>query len=93
MIPTENVRAALAAVEAGNADAAIVYRTDAGISKKVRIVYEVPAVEGPRISYPAAVIRESRHLEAAKKFLDFLGSPAAAQIFRRYGFLLNPKNP
>lgn len=93
VIPTENVRAALAAVEAGNADAAIVYRTDAGISKKVRIAYEEPAAEGPRISYPAAVVRESRHGEAAKKFLDFLGSPGAAQVFRRYGFLLISRNP
>jgi len=38
VIPTENVRAALAAVESGNADLGIVYKTDAGISKKVRIV-------------------------------------------------------
>ena len=36
VVPTENVRAALSAVEAGNADAAIVYRTDAALSKKVR---------------------------------------------------------
>src|SRR5262249_47385619 len=42
VIPTENVRAALAAVEAGNAEAGIVYKTDAGISKKVKIAYEVP---------------------------------------------------
>ena len=93
VIPTENVRAALAAVEAGNADAAIVYRTDAAISKKVRVAFEVPASEGPRISYPAAVIRESRHVEAAKKFLAFVESPEAARIFRRYGFAVISKAP
>jgi molybdate transport system substrate-binding protein len=43
VIPTENVRAALAAVEAGNVEAGIVYKTDAAISKKVKIVYAVPA--------------------------------------------------
>ena len=40
VVPTENVRAALAAVEAGNAEAGIVYKTDAAISKKVKIAYE-----------------------------------------------------
>ena len=93
VIPTENVRAALAAVEAGNADAAIVYRTDADISKKVRVAFEVPASDGPRISYSAAVIRESGHVEAAKKFLAFAESPEAARIFRRHGFAVISKSP
>ncbi|HEV7766195.1 MAG TPA: molybdate ABC transporter substrate-binding protein, partial [Thermoanaerobaculia bacterium] len=42
IIPTDNVRAALAAVESGNVDAAIVYKTDARIAKRSRIAYEVP---------------------------------------------------
>jgi len=87
VIPTENVRAALAAVESGNADAAIVYRTDAAISRKVRVAYVVPADDGPRISYGAAVVRESRRNEAARRFLSYLASPSASVIFRRYGFL------
>jgi molybdate transport system substrate-binding protein len=90
VIPTENVRGALAAVEAGNADAAIVYATDARISKKVRVAYEVPAARRPKISYGAAVIRDSRHLEAARRFLAYLGSPTALAIFRRFGFLPAP---
>jgi len=88
VIPTENVRAALAAVEAGNAEAGIVYKTDAGISKKVRIAYEVPRAEGPRIVYPFAVVATSQRPEAAKKLLAYLESPAAAEVFKRYGFLL-----
>src|SRR3954451_1243833 len=42
VIPTENARAALAAVESGNVDAAIVYQTDAAMSKKVKIAYQIP---------------------------------------------------
>ncbi len=88
VVPTENVRGALAAVETGNADAGIVYRTDAGISRKVRIAFEVPRAEGPRISYPFAVIAGSKRREAARRFLAYLESPAALAVFARYGFLI-----
>ncbi len=81
VVPTENVRGALAAVETGNADAGIVYRTDAGISRKVRVAFEVPRAEGPRISYPFAVIAGSKRREAARRFLAYLESPAALAIF------------
>ncbi len=43
VVPTENVRAALAAVESGNVDAGIVYKTDALISKKVKVRSKSPA--------------------------------------------------
>ncbi|HEV8434524.1 MAG TPA: molybdate ABC transporter substrate-binding protein [Thermoanaerobaculia bacterium] len=88
VIPTENVRSALAAVESGNADAGIVYSTDALISKGVRVAYEVPLAEGPTISYPAAVIADSKDKPAAQRFLDFLQSRAAAELFRKYRFLV-----
>jgi molybdate transport system substrate-binding protein len=93
-VPTENVRAALSAVEAGNADAGIVYKTDAQISnqisKKVKIAYEVPRAEGPKISYPFAVLKASRQADAARRFLAFLESLPALEVFRKYGFLLTP---
>jgi molybdate transport system substrate-binding protein len=47
VIPTENVRAALAAVESGNVQAGIVYKTDAAISKQVRVAYEVAGQRRP----------------------------------------------
>ncbi|HWN82273.1 MAG TPA: molybdate ABC transporter substrate-binding protein [Candidatus Udaeobacter sp.] len=87
VIPTENVRAALAAVESGNVDAGIVYRTDAAISNKVKIAYEVPRAEGPKISYPFAVLKSSSDPAAAQRFLDYLASPAGRAVFTRYGFL------
>ena len=64
------------AVEAGNVEAGIVYKTDAGISKKVKVAYEVPAKEGPSISYPMAVVKETKQLEASKKFLRSQDSTA-----------------
>src|SRR6185436_8443202 len=90
VVPTENVRAALAVVESGNVDAGIVYKTDAEISKRVKVAYEVPRAEGPVISYPFAVVAGSERPEAARKFLAYLMSDEALAVFRRFGFLLAP---
>jgi molybdate transport system substrate-binding protein len=87
IIPTDNVRAALAAVESGNVDAGIVFRTDAVISRKVQIAFNVPAADNPQISYPAAVIKDSKQVEAAKQFLQYLRSNDAAKIFETFGFI------
>ena len=89
VVPTLDVRAALAAVESGNADAGIVYRTDATISKRVRVALEVPAAEAPRIVYPAALLATSRG-PAARAFYEHLRSPAAREVFGRLGFEFLP---
>ena len=90
VVATENVRAALAAVESGDADASIVYKTDSMISRKVKVAFEVPPGEGPKISYPMALLNEAREPEAASKFLQFLGSEGAVGVFVKYGFLRQP---
>jgi molybdate transport system substrate-binding protein len=87
IVPTENVRACLAAVEAGNADAGIVYKTDALISPKVKIAYEVTVAEGPRISYPLAVVKDGRQADAARTFVAYLAGPEASAVFKKFGFL------
>lgn len=88
VVPTENVRAALAAVESGNVDAGVVYKTDAGISKKVKIAYEVPTNDAPNISYPMAVVKASTQPAAAKKFLEYLNSDDAGKVFEKFGFMV-----
>jgi len=88
VIPTENVRAALAAVESGNVDAGMVYKTDAAITARVKVVCEVPASEGPAISYPVAVLRDARNISAARRFVEYLSSPDATQVFQHYGFIV-----
>lgn len=87
VVPTENVRAALAAIESGNVEAGIVYKTDALSSKKVRVAYEVSATEGPKIIYPVALIKNSKQSERAKIFLSFLSSEPSLAIFEKFGFI------
>jgi len=88
VVPTENVRAALAAVESGNVDAGIVYATDARISRLVRVECSVPPDQAPDISYPAAVLAGSEHPAEAAAFLAFLRSPDATAVFERHGFIV-----
>jgi molybdate transport system substrate-binding protein len=86
VIPTLDVRAALASVAAGNVAAAIVYRTDAAVSKKVRVAHTV--TRGPAIAYSVAPIGSSKRFDAASKFVAFLDSPAGRAVFERRGFLV-----
>jgi molybdate transport system substrate-binding protein len=88
VVPVDNVRAALAAVESGNIEAGLVFKTDAAVSKKVKVAYEIPAASGPKISYPMAVLKDSKQVESAKKFVDYLNTDAAAKIFEKYGFIV-----
>lgn len=88
VIPAVDVRAALAAVESGAAQAGIVYRTDAALSKKVRIVYEVPAKEGPRIVYVLGVIKPRPNAAEVRRFADYLASEPSRKVFERFGFLV-----
>lgn len=88
VIPTDNVRSALAAVEAGNADAAIVYKTDALISRQVRVAFEVPRAQGPAISYPFAVLKDAENRRGAEELLAFLRTRAALDAFAKHGFVV-----
>jgi molybdate transport system substrate-binding protein len=88
VVPTANVRGALAAVESGDVEAAIVYKTDAAISKKVKIAFEVPRADGPKISYPMVVLKDAPEPAAAKRFLQYLNSPAAGKVFAEFGFIV-----
>lgn len=81
-----DVRATLAYVESGNADAAIVYETDARVSDSLKVLDIVPQETYSQVLYPAAIISTSDSKPEAESFLDFLLSDLAKEIFRKYGF-------
>jgi molybdate transport system substrate-binding protein len=88
IVPTESVRAALAAMESGNVEAGFVYKTDSLISKKVKVAVEIPAAEGPRISYPMSVLQSSKQPERANRLAEYIAGPAARQVFEKFGFIV-----
>ena len=89
VVPTLDVRAALAAVEAENAEAGIVYRTDAALSKRVRVALEVPRDQGPKITYALAALAGPGRA-GARALRAYLASPAGLEVFRRHGFEIIP---
>jgi molybdate transport system substrate-binding protein len=82
----ENVRAALALVERGEAPYGIVYATDARASKLVRVVGTFPANSHPPITYPVALLSNASSPDA-EGFRRFLTSSEGKAIFRRFGFV------
>lgn len=85
LAPAENVRAALALVERGATPLGIVYATDARASRRVRQVALFPASSHRPIRYPVAILKASRHRDAAA-FRAFLLSLHGRAIFTRHGF-------
>jgi molybdate transport system substrate-binding protein len=81
IVPTASVRAALAALESGDVDAAIVYRTDVAVARNVRIAF--PSPSAPRVIYPAALLSAGPE---AERFFEYIQSAEAAAIFQRHGF-------
>lgn len=84
----ENVRAALQLVALGEAPLGIVYKTDALSEPKVKIVGEFPENSHPPIVYPLAVTAAAPAKEAAKAFVQWLGSSEATAIFVKRGFAI-----
>jgi molybdate transport system substrate-binding protein len=93
VVPTASARAALAAVESGAADAAIVYRTDARTALRTTVAWVVAADRGPRIVYPAAIMGASRNAAEAARFLEYLRGVSAGRTFARFGFTVLAKSP
>jgi molybdate transport system substrate-binding protein len=88
LVFANNVRQVLASVESGNADAGLVYITDAKISNQVKVVVTADEKYHSPIIYPLAVVKRSKNINAAKEFSQFLSSDQAKMVFKKYGFIL-----
>lgn len=87
IVPCVSARGVLAAVQSGGVDAGIVYGTDARLSSGVKVAHVVSESEGPRILYPAAVLKETRNPEDALQFLDYLFSKDSRAVLEKFGFV------
>lgn len=85
-VQAKDVRTVLTYVETGNVEAGVVYKTDAAVSDKVKIVASAPAGSHDPIVYPIAVITNTKQSKAAEDFAAYLAGPEAQAVFAKYGF-------
>lgn len=83
----ESVRAALALVSRGEAPFGIVYKTDVNADPGVAVAGTFPADSHPPITYPIAILSESKNADTAA-YLEFLKSEKAARFFTEQGFTI-----
>ncbi|MEN6326155.1 MAG: molybdate ABC transporter substrate-binding protein [Syntrophomonas sp.] len=86
MVFAKDVRQVLAYVESGDAEAGVVYATDAKISDKVKVAALAEEWTHTPVVYPAAVVKSSKQADAAKAFLNYLSGDKAKAVFENYGF-------
>lgn len=86
-----NVRQVLAKVTLGEADAGVVYRTDARLGRDAVRVVEIPAPLNVVAEYPIAALAAAPHTELAQKFVTLVTSPAGGEALREAGFVACPK--
>ncbi|HLH20230.1 MAG TPA: molybdate ABC transporter substrate-binding protein [Bryobacteraceae bacterium] len=86
LVLANDVRQVLSYVESGNADAGIVYATDARQSPKVRVAAVAPESTHAPVVYPVAVLRGARDPAAARQFAAFLSGQEAGAILASQGF-------
>jgi molybdate transport system substrate-binding protein len=86
LVYAKDVRQVLTYVESGNVDAGLVYITDAKSSNQVKVAATASPGAHTPIVYPVGVVRNTKQVNTAKDFVQFLSSNPAKAVFTKYGF-------
>jgi molybdate transport system substrate-binding protein len=83
----ENVKAVLTKVSLGEADAGIVYTSDAASATAGIVQIEIPDGLNVIAQYPIAVVADSMHSDLARAFVEWIQSTEGQKVLEKYGFL------
>lgn len=88
VVSRENdVKAVVAKASLGEADAGVVYATDAGAAADKLGSLAVPDQFNQIAIYPIAVLANAPHAELAQQFVDLVLSDAGQALLAKYGFV------
>jgi molybdate transport system substrate-binding protein len=85
-----DVKSTLAAVATGDADAAIVYTTDAKAAGTTVATVPIPAWQNAFAIYPIAPVAKSSNAALANAWVKYTVSPAGQRTLQSFGFLPPP---
>ncbi|MBU5612234.1 molybdate ABC transporter substrate-binding protein [Geomonas azotofigens] len=88
LVFAKDVRESMMYAERGEVEGAFVYRSDALLGKRARILFTVPRQLHPRIVYPMALTSSAAGKGEAAAFFHYLKQPEAVSVLKKYGFTL-----
>jgi molybdate transport system substrate-binding protein len=82
----DNVKAVVNKVELGEADAGFVYRSDVtpGVARATKVL-EIPDRYDAMAAYPIALLRGSKHVALARRFLELVLGDSGQAVLERHG--------
>ncbi len=84
----ESVKSVLSKIALGEADAGIVYTTDAATVRDGSVAQiAIPDTLNTIATYPIAATKNAKHADLAKKFVDYVLGPEGQQVLAKYGFI------
>ena len=86
IVSGDNVRTVLGWVATGEADAGVVYVTDAKVERRVKVAFTFPPSSYAPVAYPIAVVKDAAHAKDATDFLAYCKSADAMAVFTAAGF-------
>jgi len=91
LILGENISQAAQFIESGACDIGIIALSlaVAPAMKSKGTYWEVPAEAHPPLEQGAVLVKQSKHQEAARQFLDFVKGPNGQETMKRYGFVIS----
>ena len=81
----DNVKQVVAKVQLGEADAGIVYTSDAIAAPDLKTI-EIPSELNVIAKYPIAPLTKSAHADLAKTFTDYVLSTEGQSVLKKWGF-------
>ena len=88
-----DVKSVLAKVTLGEADAGIVYSTDAQTAVDSTSTIAIPDALNVIATYPIGVVKKSASLSTAQQFVDYVNSADGQAVLAQYGFVAGGSGP